>query len=180
MEDNHMLSSSGLRRSERIKISNLCHYLSIIQSFNTNIELRNLDARTIIIPRNHRQATRSPEWGHWSQAEKAEIDGIIKAGCVIPEYVPRNSTIIDAKWVYDIKTNSLQEIIRFKARLSARGDQISDIDLGNLFSPVVSWMGIRYFLALTVLLALKPLQLDFDLAYLNADLEEVIYMRPPP
>jgi hypothetical protein len=180
MEENHVPSSSELRRSERIKIKNLCHYLSIIQSFNTNIELSKLDPRSIIIPRNHRQATRSPEWEHWSQAEKAEIDGIIKAGCVIPEYVPRNSTIIDAKWVYDIKTNSLQEIIRFKARLSARGDQISDIDLGNLFSPVVSWMGIRYFLALTVLLALKPLQLDFDLAYLNADLEEVIYMRPPP
>jgi hypothetical protein len=31
-----------------------------------------------------------------------------------------------------------------------------------------------------VRLGLQPLQLDFDLAYLNADLKEEIYMRPPP
>jgi hypothetical protein len=71
------------------------------------------------------------------------------------------------------------EIVRFKARLSARGDQLDFEDYGNVYSPVASWVGIRYFLALTVLWRLRPLQLDFDLAYLNADLEEVIYMKPP-
>jgi hypothetical protein len=71
------------------------------------------------------------------------------------------------------------EIVRFKARLSARGDQLDFEDYGNVYSPVASCVGIRYFLALTVLWQLSPLKLDYDLAYLNADLEEVIYMRPP-
>jgi len=44
---------------------------------------------------------------------------------------------------------------------------------------VVKWESIRLFLALTVLLKLLPLQLDVDLAYLYAPLEETIYMRPP-
>ena len=35
------------------------------------------------------------------------------------------------------------------------------------------------FLALTVLLDLKPLQIDVDLAYLYANLEEPVYLRPP-
>jgi hypothetical protein len=78
--------------------------------------------------------------------------------------------------VYDIKTNAANEIIRFKARLSARGDQLDFEDVGNVYSPVVSWVDIRYFLALTVLLGLKPWQMDFELAYLNADLEEGIYI----
>jgi hypothetical protein len=61
-----------------------------------------------------------------------------------------------------------------------RGDQIAIDENSNVYAPVISWSGIRYFLTLTVLLGLRPLQLDFDLAYLNADLEEVIHMRPPP
>jgi len=35
------------------------------------------------------------------------------------------------------------------------------------------------FLALTVLVDLKPLQIDVDLAYLYANLEEPVYLRPP-
>ena len=43
----------------------------------------------------------------------------------------------------------------------------------------MGWQGLRIFLALTVLLDLKPLQIDVDLAYLYANLEEPVYMRPP-
>ena len=46
-------------------------------------------------------------------------------------------------------------------------------------SPVVSWTGIRTFLALTTLYNLTPLQMDINLAYLNAPLEEEVYMYPP-
>ena len=45
---------------------------------------------------------------------------------------------------------------------------------------MVSWTGIRTFLAFTTLYHLIPLQLDINLAYLNAPLEEDVYMYPPP
>ena len=71
--------------------------------------------------------------------------------------------------------------VRVKARLTARGDLVDaeELDFQEIFSPVVSWPGLRIFLALTVLLDLKPLQIDVDLAYLCANLEEPVYMRPP-
>ena len=47
-------------------------------------------------------------------------------------------------------------------------------------SPVASWTGIRLFLALTTLYSLTPRQLDINLAYLNAPLDEEVYMYPPP
>ena len=52
-------------------------------------------------------------------------------------------------------------------------------EYNEVFSPVVSWTGIRTFLALTTLYNLIPLQLDINLAYLNALLEEDVYMYPP-
>ena len=58
--------------------------------------------------------------------------------------------------------------------------EIDGIDYSEVFSPVASWVGIRIYLTLTVLLGLIPLQLDIDLAYLYADLEEEVYMQPPP
>jgi hypothetical protein len=65
--------------------------------------------------------------------------------------------------------------------LTARGDLVDaeELDFQDVFSPVVGWQGLRIFLALTVLLDLKPLQVDVDLAYLYANLEEPVYLRSP-
>ena len=52
-------------------------------------------------------------------------------------------------------------------------------DLIAALKSFVGWQGLRIFLALTTLLDLKPLQIDVDLAYLYANLEEPVYMRPP-
>ena len=46
-------------------------------------------------------------------------------------------------------------------------------------SPVASWTEIKLFLALTTHYRLTPLQLDINLAYLNAPLDEENYMYPP-
>ena len=50
----------------------------------------------------------------------------------------------------------------------------------DILSPVASWTEIRLFLVLTTLYQLTPLQLDINLAYLNAPLEEEVYLYPPP
>jgi hypothetical protein len=159
-----------IRRSTRIANS----LSKPLYSIHIDLGYGDLDASKIVIPRTHRQAKKSMEWPHWYKAELAEINGIIDAGCIINEIPPKGAKIIDSKWVYDIKTNSINQVIKFKARLS-----IYIEDVGNVYSLVASWTGIRYFLALSVKLGLTPLQLDFELAYLNADLEERIYMRPP-
>ena len=95
--------------------------------------------------------------------------------------VPPGTKIIPGKWVYAIKVDSTAKVVRFKARLTARGDLVDaeELDFQDVFSPVVGWQGLRIFLALTTLLDLKPLQIDVDLAYLYANLEEPVYMRPP-
>jgi hypothetical protein len=46
--------------------------------------------------------------------------------------------VIDAKWVYDLKTNMKTEIVWFKARLSVRGDQLEFDGYGIVYSPVAS------------------------------------------
>ena len=106
--------------------------------------------------------------------------GLWEVGAWIWAKCPDDIRPIMSKWTYALKTNAEGEIQRFKARICARGDQTKEgIDYEETFSPVVKWESIRLFLALTVLLRLSPLQLDVDLAYLYAPLDETIYMRPP-
>jgi hypothetical protein len=85
--------------------------------------------------------------GYWNKAKLDKINGIKEAGCIIEEISPKGAKIIGNKWVYDIKTNALNQIIKFKARLSARGDQLLFEDVGNKYSPVASRTGIRYLFA---------------------------------
>ena len=163
--NNTISNSNYLRRSDRIAKSIVKPYIFHI---HINHKLKCIDIAKVIIPKTHRQAKQSKEWEHWAAAERAEIEGIIKAGCISERFPPPRAKIIDSKWVFSIKSNSLNQIVKFKARLSARGDQLPSLDIGTVFAPVVGWLGIRYFMALTVRLGLRPLQLDFDLAYLNA------------
>ena len=122
-----------------------------------------------------------PQSAKWRQAEFEKMEGLRKARVAIECDLPPGRRAILGKWVFTIKRDSLGEIKRFKARICARGDmEIDGIDYSEIFSPVVSWVGIRIYLALTVLLGLVPFQLDIDLAYLYADLEEEVYMQPPP
>ena len=81
-----------------------------------------------------------------------------------------------------VKTDSLGNVVCYKARLVARGHrQIEGIGFTETFNPTVSWNSVRLFLALTVTNNLISLQLDIDMAYLYGDIEPgvVIYMRPP-
>ena len=175
-------TTAKLRRSTRLKA--LSTRIFMIKERGESDCPDDISAEDINVPKTHHQAVHSAFSFQWIKAEETETKGIKQKDCyeiIDIEDVPAGETIIPTKWVYAVKLNSKGKVVRFKARLTARGDlvDIEDLDFQDIYSPVVSWPGFRIFLALTVLLGLHPLQIDVDLAYLYADLEAPVYMRPP-
>ena len=81
-----------------------------------------LDATKIIVPNNHRQASRLIEWNYWARAKKDKIGGLRIANFYRIEDIPKGAKIIDGKWVHSQKTNTNEQIDKFKVRLSGCGD----------------------------------------------------------
>ena len=170
------------RRSTRIASkSPINYYLTT----HTLVETHQVDGEILsyYIPKRFAQAIACSDADHWIAAMDAELSGLREADCYIIELMPSGIVALPCKWVYDVKTDSLGRLIKYKARLVVGGHrQVEGVDFTDTFSPAVSWDSVRLFLALTVKLRLIPLQLDINMAYLYADIDEglVIYMRPPP
>jgi hypothetical protein len=72
-------------------------------------------------------------------------------------------------------------IIRNKARLVAQGYcQSEGIDYDETFAPVARLEAIRIFLAFAANQNFKVYQMDVKSAFLNGELEEVVYVKQPP
>ena len=94
--------------------------------------------------------------------------------------VPKGKHIISARWVFSYKKNDVGIIIRFKARLVARGFvQIYGVDYIETFSPTLKQDSLRIIIAISVYLDFSIFQIDIKAAYLNADLDEELYMEIP-
>ena len=71
--------------------------------------------------------------------------------------------------------------MRAKARLVARGfGQREGIDFFDTFSPCPSVMSIRLLAALACELDLDLCHFDAEQAFVQSDLDEVVYIRLPP
>jgi len=94
--------------------------------------------------------------------------------------VPSNANIITTWWVFTYKRDSQGNIIKRKARLVARGfTQIEGTDYTYTFSPTLRQDSLRILSAYSAQNNYEIHQLDVKAAYLNADLEEEIYMEAP-
>lgn len=132
-------------------------------------------------PKTWRQAMNSPNLDKWYNASKEEIDGLdkMKTWEVVR---PRNGIIpIDSKWVYKIKYTPSGAVEKYKARLVVRGDsQRAGLDFGEVFSPVAHNTICRMLLSMATACDFEVDLVDVCQAFLNAPLEEEIYMRPAP
>nr|GEZ51045.1 retrovirus-related Pol polyprotein from transposon TNT 1-94 [Tanacetum cinerariifolium] len=98
------------------------------------------------------------------------------------ELVPRPDKVmvITLKWIYKVKLDELGGILKNKARLVACGyRQEEGIDFEESFASVARLEAIRIFLAYVAHKNMVVYQMDVNIAFLNGNLREEVYVSQP-
>jgi hypothetical protein len=83
-------------------------------------------------------------------------------------------------WIYKVKSDSVGDVSRFKARFVAKGcSQRASLDYKETFSLVIRMASLCFFLAIAVARDLELCQLDIDSAFLYTPSKEDVYIRQP-
>jgi hypothetical protein len=95
--------------------------------------------------------------------------------------LPAGHRAICLKWVYKVKKDENGRIIKHKARLVAKGYvQRPGVDFEEVFAPVARLESVWLILALAAHRGWEVHHMDVKLAFLNGELEEVVYVSQPP
>jgi hypothetical protein len=117
----------------------------------------------------------------WKAAMADEMAAIEENGTWELCDLPAGQRSIGLKWVYKLKKNPAGEVVRHKARLVAKGyAQRAGVDFDEVFAPVARLDSVRVLLALAAHKSWEVHHLDVKSAFLNGDLEEVVYVAQPP
>jgi hypothetical protein len=100
---------------------------------------------------------------------------------ILKSKVPKGVRILDAIWAMKRKRNIVSRVIyKWKARLNVHGgQQEKGINFWETYAPVVNWFSIRLLLAKAVMSKWHTRQIDFVLAYPQADIETELFMKLP-
>lgn len=131
-------------------------------------------------PQNVNEVMISPEAEKWKAAMESEYQSLMENQTWILTDLPEGKRPIKSKWVFTTKRDQEGNILRYKARLVARGfSQVEGIDYNETFAPVVRYTSIRILLSIASHMKLRISQMDAVTAYLNGTLEEELYMEQP-
>jgi hypothetical protein len=132
-------------------------------------------------PKSVTEALKGNESEHWQEAMKREIAQLEKLRTWKLIKPPPDANIIGSDYIFRRKRNAEGKIASHKARVVAKGyAQVYGIDYYDTFAAGVKLTSERAILAHTARQNWEIHQTDVKSAYLNADLDEEIYMKPPP
>ncbi|KAI3769398.1 hypothetical protein L6452_00500 [Arctium lappa] len=129
-------------------------------------------------PSSYKEAATDPLWQH---AMSEELSALQKTHTWDLVPLPNGKRAIGSRWVYKIKTKSDGSVELYKARLVAKGfTQEYGLDFEETFAPVAKMTTIRTLIAVAAVRKWNISQIDVKNAFLNGDLNEEVYMVPPP
>lgn len=133
---------------------------------------------TAVEPRSFREAMTYDEW---REAMKSEVTSLEDNETWELTDLPPGKKCIGSQWVFRVKLKADGTLERYKARLVALGNhQAEGLDYKETFAPVAKLTTVRLLLDVAAKRNYEVHQMDVHNAFLHGDLEEEVYMRPPP
>ena len=124
------------------------------------------------------EALNGPNAQHWRKAIEAELQALLDLMVYEPitrDQVPKGKKVLLSKIVLKYKIYEK----RFKARLVVLGFMQPDEDVGETFAPVAKFTTFRILMAVACYYDLDISSSDVKTAFLNAVLDDPIYIYPP-
>lgn len=131
-------------------------------------------------PKSYADAMKAADSEQWKEAMKEELESIEQNQTWELTDLPRERKAIGSKWVFKKKLDECGKVVRRKARLVAQGfSQKFGIDYDEVFAPVARGATLRLLLSVAGVKKHVVKQYDIKTAFLNGELAEEIYMKPP-
>lgn len=134
-------------------------------------------------PKNYKSAITGKGAQQWSASMDREIQSCLdnKTWTMVKRTdLPSDANVLPSMFVYKTKINSEGLSSEQKSRLVPKGYyQVKGHDVGETYASTGMYKTMRVGLSLAASLDLEIEQLDVPSAFLNADLEETVYMELP-
>ena len=135
-------------------------------------------------PTKHSDLEEHPMGHLFEQAELEHLKSheIMKSWLEISSRDPqvKGHRVLDCKWVYVYKFDKHGRFLKTKARLVVRGDQQAKSLTENTYAATLAGRSFRTLIAIAARFDLELIQYDAVNAFVNAKLEEDVFMKMPP
>jgi transposase InsO family protein len=134
-------------------------------------------------PQTYRQAMASPDAAKWKAALEKEMQSCVeqKVWTLLPRSsLPKGANVLPCKEVFKIKVDEQGRVVQHKARFTPKGfRQKHGVDFFETYARTGQYKTLRVFLSLMAKWDHELAQFDVPTAFLNAPVEEDIYMELP-
>lgn len=131
-------------------------------------------------PKSYKMAMKSPDAKQWQAACDKEMQSIREMGVWEVVDRPTNSPVVGGRWHFKLKLHPNGTIAKHKARYVAKGyTQTEGVDYNETYAPTGRLASFRILVAIAAAKGWDIEQMDAIAAFLNSDLQEVIYLELP-
>jgi hypothetical protein len=132
-------------------------------------------------PKTHKDLMGHPYEQEFREAEKVHLQSHeeLRTWRVMSKDNANQRQVLDCMWVYVYKFDKHGRLQKCKARLVVRGDQQAR-NAQNTYASTLAARSFRTLMAIAARFDLELIQYDVVNAFVNADLNQEVYMKMPP
>ncbi|MBW0499003.1 hypothetical protein O181_038718 [Austropuccinia psidii MF-1] len=133
----------------------------------------------VTTPKSYKQAMSGTDSERWRKAIDEELLNMRQMGVYDICPLPPGKHVLGGGWVFVKKPATKANVTRYKARYVARGNGQMPDEYNRTFAPTTSFSSLRILLTMISLHQWHVSSFDFVAAYLNADIDNEVWVRPP-